>query len=92
MAYTSEGIGKLKPTGDTYPVTDVLVSVSHEVLDNAVGNQKMQQKKTVIHSITALNGDSVPPGEFDLLIGNQLIRLKKMADSQEWVVLSTYTA
>ena len=91
MANISEGDGKLIPTGKTYPETGVRVSMSHEVLDNAVGGQKLQQKKTIVHSVVPLNGGILPAGDFDLVMGSQLLRLKKLPGQSEWLVLSSPT-
>ncbi len=92
MAYISEGTGKLKPTGKAAPETGVRVSISHEVLENVIGGQKMKLNKTVVHNIVPQNGDSLPPGDFDLVVCDRLIRLKKVANNPEWVVLSSYQA
>ncbi len=92
MAHINESTGKLVPTGKTYPQTGVRVAISHEVLENSVGGQHLKQNKTIIHSVTPQNGEVLQSGDFDLVMGDQLIRLKKLANSPEWVVLSSYTS
>ena len=92
MAHINESTGRLVPTGKNYPEIVVRAAISHELLENTIGSEKSQQKKVVVHSVIPQNGDVLPAGDFDLVIGGKLLRLKKVPNSAEWLVLSSPTA
>ena len=93
MAHISESTGKLTPTGKHYPEIIVRAAISHEEMNIEWPNGVMiKQKKSVVHSITPQNGEVLAPGDFDLVMGSELLRLKKLPNSPEWLVLSSPTS
>jgi hypothetical protein len=85
----AHGKGKLVPTGKSEPTLDVSYGISHPVSDeNDIGISSLQKKKAVVHFILCDNGRPVPLGDFDLLVGDEIPRLKHTGNDPEWLVLS----
>lgn len=93
MGHICESTGKLTPTGKHYPEIIVRAAISHEEMNiEWPTGVKLKQKRSVVHSVIPQNGETLAPGDFDLVMGSKLIRLKKLPDSPEWLVLSSPTA
>ena len=86
------GIGKglLMPTGKHFPVIDVRFEISHRIAEtNANNGSVVKQKRATIHCEAEGSGQQLPLGDFDLVVGDEIIRLKHTADHPEWLVLSS---
>ncbi len=86
-----DGKGKLVPTGKSAPSLDVHYKISHDVPEtNALRGSAVSRKKTIVHIISCEDGRPVPLGEFDLVVGNEILRLKHAGKSEpQWFVLSS---
>ena len=82
--------GKLLPTGKTAPERKVQFTMSHKIEEHsASASQRMQHTQPIVHQISCEDGQSLPPGDYDLIVGETLIRLKHKAGNPEWLVLSS---
>jgi hypothetical protein len=85
----THGKGKLVPTGKSEPTFDVSYGISHHVSDvNDLDELFVSQKKAIVHFIACDSGGPVPLGDFDLLVGDEILRLKHTGNDPEWLVLS----
>ena len=89
MQHEREGTGKLVPTGYSGPAVTVsfVISFSTKEIANPSG-KPVRQNLTKIHSITPLKGAQVPPGDYDLIVGKDLLRVRRNLGNPEWIVLS----
>jgi hypothetical protein len=91
MAQDGSGRGRLVPTGKSTPSLDVNYEIIHRFLDTNLLNGLATSRKTaVVRSISCDNGQAVPLGDFDLLVDEEIIRLKHISSDPEWLVLSSY--
>jgi hypothetical protein len=89
MDRNTYGKGRLVPTGKWEPSIDVSFQISQKMLATRDSNGLSVRKNPVIHSIAAEAGQPIALGDFDLLVGNELVRLKHIATEPEWLVLSS---
>ena len=86
------GIGKglLMPTGKHFPVIDVKFEISHRVAEAPASDGSLvRQKRASIHCEAEGSGQQLPFGDFDLVVGDEIIRVKHTAGHPEWLVLSS---
>jgi hypothetical protein len=88
-AKEGSGKGKLVPSGKWAPSIDVRYQISQQLVEATDANGSFLRPKAVIHSIAAEAGQQIALGDFDLLVGDQIIRLKHVADHPEWLLLSS---
>lgn len=89
MNQDGQGKGKLVPTGKHEPTFDVTYDISHEVAKvKTIYGEPTKRVKAVVHYIASNNGQAIPPGDFDLLVGSEILRLKHLPSDPEWLVLS----
>ena len=50
---------------------------------------EFQEAKTVVHSIDAEADQKIGLGDYDLLVGDEVLRLKHIAGDPEWLILSS---
>jgi hypothetical protein len=86
------GKGKLVPTGKWAPPIDVSYQISRQLVEVTDANGSFLRPKAVVHSIAAEAGQQIALGDFDLLVGNQMVRLKHVANDPEWLLLSSDTS
>jgi hypothetical protein len=90
MAQDGSGRGKLVPTGKSTPSLDVNYEIFHRFLETNILNGLATSRKTaVVRSLSCDNGQVVPLGDFDLLVDQEIIRLKHISSDPEWLVLSS---
>jgi hypothetical protein len=89
MAQDGSGKGKLVPTGKSTPSLDVNYEIGHRLCETRQDGLLLSRKTAVIRSLSCDNGQSLPFGDFDLLVDNQIIRLKHISSEPEWLVLSS---
>jgi hypothetical protein len=84
------GPGIRKRTIDTnrYARTCHLCELQNQSADRGNNGPSLRQKATV-HSIAAEAGQQIGLGDFDLLVGDEIVRLKHVASDPEWLVLSS---
>ena len=82
------GKARLVPTGKQGPVIYVSYKISQHLVGETSPSHFMRQK-TVVHSIAAEAGQHIALGDFDLLVGDEIVRLKHVASDPEWLVLSS---
>jgi hypothetical protein len=83
------GIGRLVPTGKRAPSMNVSYNISHQLIETKHSNGSFLRQKAVVHSIAPEAGRQIDLGDFDLLIGDQMVRLKHVDHDPEWLVLSS---
>ena len=90
MVQTGEGTGTLIPTGKSQPARGVSYAITHEAMElHGPGGQTVKSQKAIVQRIACQNGEALPLGDFDLLVGSDLIRLKHVPQQPEWLVLSS---
>ena len=85
----SYGKGTLVPTGNTAPSIVVTFRITQQTAETKEGKGRSAPPKTVVHSISAEAGQHIGLGDFDLLVGGTIVRLKHIANDPEWLVLSS---
>ena len=83
------GKGTLVPTGKHAPAMDVRYEISLQSFEVKDENGSFLRQKAIVHSIAEVAGRQIDLGDFDLLVGDQLVRLKHVANEPEWLVLSS---
>ncbi len=90
MVQTGEGTGTLVPTGKSEPARGVNYAITHEATElTGPGGQPVKLQKAIVQSISCQSGEAIPTGDFDLVVGSDLIRLKHVPQQPEWLVLSS---
>ena len=89
MERNTYGKGRLVPSGKWEPSIDVSFQVSQKLVQTRDSNGLSLGKNPVVRSIAAESGQHIALGDFDLLVGNELVRLKHVATEPEWLVLSS---
>jgi hypothetical protein len=83
------GKGRLMPTGKRGPVIYVSYKVSQQLVETTDSNGSFLRQKTIVHSIDAEAGQEIGLGDYDLLVGEEIVRLKHIASDPEWLALSS---
>jgi hypothetical protein len=83
------GKGKLVPTGTREPAIYVSYKISQQLVEANGASGSFLRKKAVVHSIAAEAGQHIALGDYDLLVGEEILRLKHIASDPEWLVLSS---
>jgi hypothetical protein len=83
------GKGRLVPSGKLGPVTYVSYKISLQMVQTTDSNGSFLRQKATVHAITAEAGQHIGLGDFDLLVGDDIVRLKHIAGDPEWLVLSS---
>jgi hypothetical protein len=79
------------PSGRRAPAINVSFKISQQLVQARDGNGT-PRPRPVVHSISAEAGQPIELGDFDLLVGTELVRLKHVANEPEWLVLSSNAA
>jgi hypothetical protein len=88
---TGFGTGTLVPSGKRAPAINVSFKISQQMVQARDGNGALRPRP-VVHSVAAEAGQPIELGDFDLLVGKELVRLKHVANEPEWLVLSSNAA
>ena len=83
------GKGRLVPTGKRGPVVYVSYKISQQLVKTTDSNGSFLRQKAVVHSIEAEVDQQIGLGDYDLLVGDEVVRLKHIASDPEWLVLSS---
>jgi hypothetical protein len=83
------GKGRLMPTGKRGPVVYVSYKISQQLVQTTDASGSFMRQKTVVHSIDAEADQKIGLGDYDLLVGDEILRLKHIAGDPEWLVLSS---
>jgi hypothetical protein len=83
------GKGRLMPTGKRGPVVYVSYKISQQLVRATDDNGSFMRQKTVVHSIEAEADQQIGLGDYDLLVGDEVLRLKHIAGEPEWLILSS---
>jgi hypothetical protein len=70
----------------------VSYQISQQPVETTVANRSVIRQQPVVHSIAAEAGQHIPLGDFDLVVGDERVRLKHVASEPEWLVLSSNVA
>lgn len=70
------------------PALDVSYKISH-VFSEITALRSQPWRKAVVHYIMCDPAEHIPPGDFDLLADNKILRLKHTTNDPEWLVLSS---
>ncbi len=90
MCESGTGKGLLKPTGKHFPVVDVKFEITHDFAETTgMNGSVVKQKRATVRCEAEETGRQLPLGDFDLVVGNEIIRLKHIAGHPEWLVLSS---
>jgi hypothetical protein len=90
MNLDGQGTGKLVRTGYSEPLLDVSYDISHAFAERRGANgERVSQTQATVHSIAADCGAELPAGDFDLLAGGELLRVKHLPQNSGWLVLSS---
>jgi hypothetical protein len=82
------GKGRLVPTDKREPAIYVSYKISQQLVQTKDSNGSFLRQKAIVHSISAEAGQQIGLGDFDLLVGDDVVRLKHVASEPEWLVLS----
>jgi hypothetical protein len=83
------GKARLVPTGKGGPAIYVSYKISQQIVETSDSNGSFRRQKAVVHSIAAEFGQHIELGDFDLLVGDDVLRLKHIDSDPEWLVLSS---
>jgi hypothetical protein len=83
------GKGRLMPTGKRGPVVYVSYKISQHLVQTTNANGSFLRQKTVVHSIDAEADQQIGLGDYDLLVGEEILRLKHIEGDPEWLILSS---
>lgn len=83
------GKGRLVPTGKGGPAIYVSYKISQQFVEAKDANGSYRRQKAVVHSIAAEAGQRIELGDYDLLVGEDVLRLKHIDSDPEWLVLSS---
>lgn len=86
------GKGRLVPTGKLAPAIYVSYKISRQMVEANDPNGSFLRQKAIVHSIDAEPGQNIDLGDFDLIIGDDMVRLKHIGSDPEWLVLSSDTS
>ena len=86
------GKGKLVPTGKIGPAMYVSYKISQQMVKTNDVHGSSMREKAVVHSIEAEPGQNIQLGDFDLIVGEEILRLKHIASEPEWLILSSNAA
>jgi hypothetical protein len=90
MCQSGLGKGILVPTGKHAPALGVDYEISHYIAETRMSDGVViKHKRAAVQFLTENNGQPIPLGDFDLVIGNEIVRLKHIVDDPEWLVLSS---
>jgi hypothetical protein len=81
--------GTLVPAGKWAPAIFVSYQISQKLVETKGCNCSFLGQRALVNSIAVEAGQRIGLGDFDLLAGNEIVRLKHVADDPEWLVLST---
>src|ERR1700761_685126 len=82
------GKGRLVPTGKPGPAIYVSYKISQQLVKSTEPQGSFLREKAVVHSIEAEPGKQIGLGDFDLIVGDDILRLKHIESEPEWVPLS----
>jgi hypothetical protein len=85
------GTGTLVPSGKRAPAINVSFRISQQMVKTRDDIGALSPRP-VVHSIAAEAGQPIDLGDFDLLVGEAIVRLKHVPDDPEWLVLSSNAA
>jgi hypothetical protein len=83
------GKGRLVPSGKLGPAIYVSYKISQQLVETKDENGSFLRQKAVVHSIDAEAGQNIGLGDYDLLVGDEIVRLKRIASDPEWLILSS---
>ena len=80
------------PTGKRGPVVYVSYKISQQLVRMTDANGSFMRLKTIVHSIESEADQRIGLGDYDLLVGDEILRLKHIAGDPEWLVLSSHAS
>jgi hypothetical protein len=83
------GKGKLVPTGARQPAIFVSYKISQQLVEATGPTGSFLRRRAVVDSIAAEPGQHIALGDYDLHVGEEILRLKHVASDPEWLVLSS---
>ena len=90
MIQDGEGYGILVPTGKSDPAWEVSFDIRHEEVETkSPDDQAVKRRIAIVRLICCRDGQPIPAGDWDLLIGDHLLRLRHRTADPEWLVLSS---
>jgi hypothetical protein len=90
MCQNGPGKGTLVPAGKHAPALGVDYEISHYLAETKIsGGAVIQHKRAAVQFLKENKGQPIPLGDFDLVIGDEIVRLKHIVDDPEWLVLSS---
>jgi hypothetical protein len=81
MKANGTGTGKLVQTGRSEPKIDVRYDITHKSVDGC--------NIPEIQGLVSSNGETLPYGDCDLVVGSEILRLRHCDHGLEWLVLCT---
>jgi hypothetical protein len=86
------GKGRLVPTGKLGPAIYVSYKMSQQLVKTSDANGSFLRERAIVHSIEPEPGQTIALGDFDLIVGGEIVRLKHIPDDPEWLILSSDTS
>ena len=77
------------PTGKGGPAIYVSYKISRQFVEAQDSKGSFRRQKAVVDSIAAEAGQHIELGDFDLLVGEDVLRLKHIDSDPEWLILSS---
>ena len=77
------------PTGKRAPVIYVSYKISHQLVETTNSNGSFLRLKAIVHSMDAEVGQHIGLGDYDLVVGDEIVRLKHVAGDPAWLILSS---
>jgi hypothetical protein len=79
----------LVPTGKHAPALGVDYEISHVSETKEFNGIAVKHRRAAVQFVAERQGQPIPLGDYDLVIGNEIVRLKHIAGDPEWLVLSS---
>jgi hypothetical protein len=90
MCQSGNGRGVLLPSRKHSPAIGVKYEITHFIAEMKESNgMPVRQNRAAVRSLSDDKGQPIPLGDFDLIINDEIIRLKHVDDDPEWLVLSS---
>ena len=90
MYQSGPGTGILVPTGKHAPAVGVDYEISHYFSETKeFDGRAIKYRRAAVEFVAERQGQPIPLGDYDLIIGDEVVRLKHIAGDPAWLVLSS---
>jgi hypothetical protein len=79
----------LAPTGKHAPAVGVNYEISHYFSETREDGRAIKHRRAAVEFVAERQGQPIPLGDYDLIIGDEIVRLKHIDGDPAWLVLSS---